>query len=99
MSTEEQVALDALSAIGIDGVSIFHMRCIAAFFASAKDTKRRDDRLDRLTFDLGCVSVDEVHIEAEWENARWMAQRSAQRSLRPLIQATVDGAEQLPLVE
>lgn len=94
--TEEQVALDALSAIGIDGVSIFHMRCLAAFFASAKDPKRRDDRLDRLAFDLGCVSVDEVHIEAEWENARWMA-LAARRAKMTAAAATL--AEQLPLVE
>ena len=94
MSTdnEEQVALDALSAIGIDGVSVFHMRCLASFFASPS----RSARDDRLAFDLGCVSLDEVHIEAEWENARWMAQ-AARRA--KLTAAAVTLAEQLPLVE
>lgn len=86
MTTDsEQVALDAIKAIGIDGVSVFHMRCVASFLDGMNDRRwpsTRNVLMERLEFDLRCSSVDSVRCVAEWEESRRVAERSRRTVLQ-----------------
>lgn len=91
MSAAEQVALDALHECGIEGVTLWQIRCLSVFRACvmhlgvAKFTEYDTPRVHaetRYRSDVCAGSLGELHRLAQWDDAEWMARRSGVR--RPL---------------
>jgi hypothetical protein len=94
MSTEERIALDALEQIGVTGVSLWHLRCLAAFRRSVRDLgwpkvgeydNPRAWSECRYKHDLQASTLDELHGRAQWDDAEWTARRHGEthRPTRP----------------
>jgi hypothetical protein len=92
MSADEKVALDALEAVGVSGLSMFHLRCLAAFHQAAchlgwakygeYDSPRAHVE-QRYRHDLQASTLDELHRRAQWDDAEWTARRHGARPTSP----------------
>lgn len=100
----DAVLEDALREAGFSRVTLWHLRCVEAWaaqgeetgFARAFDTRARHSGCVemRLRSDLYVGSLDALHGEAQWEDARRTAQR--QRGPSSATRFDVRGMRLLP---
>lgn len=77
MTDNEAVLRDLLLECGIEGVTLWHIRCLAAYLAAGGTSRQpRGEARQRLAADLTCNHDDEMRALADWDNARWTAERS-----------------------
>ena len=77
VSNHEAVLRDLLLECGIEGVTLWHIRCLAAYLAAGGTFRQpRGEARQRLAADLTCSHDDEMRVLADWDDARWTAERS-----------------------
>jgi len=92
VSPAEAIALDALEQMGITGISVWHLRCLAAFRRAVThlgwpkigeyDTPRANAEC-RYKHDLQASTLDELHGRAQWDDAEWVSRRHGRRATSP----------------
>lgn len=77
MSDHENVLRDLLLECGVEGVTLWHIRCLASYLAAGGVSRQpRSEARQRLAADLTCSHDDEMRVLADWDDARWTAERS-----------------------
>lgn len=97
MTAPEAVLLDALREAGYSHLTPWHLRCVESHIAGARaigtritDTSRWYSLHQRLASDIDATGPESLHLEAQWEDARLTAARSAARQTREVTQAHAD---------
>lgn len=95
MTPGERIALDALEEVGVQGVNLFHLHCLAAFIRSVRmlgwpkvteyGTQRAHSET-RYKNDLSAMDLDTLHVRAEWDHAEWMAERAGRRVVLRVVE-------------
>lgn len=77
MTTHEAILNDLLLELGVEGVTLWHIRCLASYLAAAGVSRQpRSEARTRLMGDLTCMTQDESRALADYDDARWTAERS-----------------------